>query len=87
MDKDDNILTLDRYGSSADKIDDFNYIYFSGTNKLQRVTGSGTQYTYDQNGNMITNDLNSNHDIIYDHRNLFISAVGKLTKGLTFNLS
>ena len=71
-DKDGNILTLDRNGSSANSIDNFNYAYYSNTNKLQRVTGSGTQYTYDANGNMTRDDLNSNYDIIYDHRNLII---------------
>jgi len=30
---------------TGEQIDDFNYVYYSGTNKLQRVTGSGTQYT------------------------------------------
>ena len=50
-------------------------IYYFGTNKLQRVTGSGTQYTYDHNGNMTTDDLNSNYDIIYDHRNLIIELI------------
>ncbi|HMQ70555.1 MAG TPA: hypothetical protein PKA90_16380 [Ignavibacteria bacterium] len=53
-------------------MDDFDYTYYSGTNKLQRVYGRGIQYTYDQNGNMTTDDLNSNYDIIYYHRNLII---------------
>ncbi|MCB0728730.1 MAG: hypothetical protein KDD00_14805, partial [Ignavibacteriae bacterium] len=48
------------------------YAYYSNTNKLQRVTGSGTQYTYDANGNMTRDDLNSSYDIIYDHRNLIL---------------
>jgi len=61
-DRDGNILTLYRYGSSANSIDNFNYAYYSNTNKLQRVTGSGTQYTYDANGNMTRDDLNSNFE-------------------------
>ncbi len=36
-DKDGNILTLDRYGSDENLLDDFNYAYYSGTNKLQRL--------------------------------------------------
>jgi RHS repeat-associated protein len=34
------------------------------------VTGSVAQYTYDANGNMLTDDINRNKDIKYDHRNL-----------------
>jgi YD repeat-containing protein len=71
-DKDGNILTLDRIGSSGSQTDDFNYVYYSGTNKLQRVTGSGTQYTYDANGNMTSDVLNKNTNIKYDHRNLIL---------------
>ena len=41
-------------------------------NKLQRVTGSGTQYTYDANGNMTSDALNRNTNITYDHRNLIL---------------
>ena len=44
-DKDGNILSMERHGSTGIRIEAFNYIYYSGTNKLQRVTGSGTQYT------------------------------------------
>ena len=71
-DKDGNILALDRNGSSANSIDNFNYAYYSGTNKLQRVSGSGTQYTYDANGNMTSDVLNKNTNIKYDHRNLIL---------------
>ncbi|MCB0728867.1 MAG: hypothetical protein KDD00_15490, partial [Ignavibacteriae bacterium] len=71
-DKDGNILTLDRNGSTGNQIDDFNYAYYSGTNKLQRVYGSGTQYTYDANGNMTSDALNRNTNITYDHRNLIL---------------
>gem|GEM_PF-3029504 len=45
--------------------------------KLQRVTGSGTQYTYDANGNMLTDELNQNRDIKYDHRNLITQIRNK----------
>ena len=71
-DKDGNIITLDRNGSTGNSIDDFNYSYYSGTNKLSKVTGSVNQYAYDANGNMTRDDLNKNFDIIYDHRNLIV---------------
>ena len=69
-DKDGNILTLDRSGSNGNLIDDFDYVYYSGTNKLQRVFGAGNQFTYDYNGNVISEAINNNSDIKYDHRNL-----------------
>ncbi len=71
-DKDGNILELKRYDGAGSIMDNFNYAYYSNTNKLQRVTGSGTQYTYDANGNMLTDDINRNKDIKYDYRNLII---------------
>jgi RHS repeat-associated protein len=70
--KDGNILTLDRNGSTGNSLDDFNYSYYSGTNKLSKVTGSVNQYTYDANGNMTKDDLNKNFEIIYDYRNLIV---------------
>jgi YD repeat-containing protein len=72
FDKDGNILELKRYEGDGSMADNFNYAYYTNTNKLQRVTGSGTQYTYDANGNMITDDINRNKDIKYDYRNLII---------------
>jgi RHS repeat-associated protein len=66
------MLTMQRNGSTGNSIDDFNYSYYSGTNKLSKVTGSVNQYTYDANGNMTRDDLDKNFDIIYDHRNLII---------------
>jgi len=71
-DKDGNMLTMQRNGSTGNSIDDFNYSYYSGTNKLSKVTGSVNQYTYDANGNLTRDDLNKNFDIIYDHRNLIV---------------
>ncbi len=69
-DKDGNILELKRYDGDGSVADNFTYTYYSNTNKLQRVTGSGTQYSYDANGNMTRDDINRNRDIKYDHRNL-----------------
>jgi len=71
-DKDGNILSLERHGSTGVRIEAFNYIYYSGTNKLQRVSAARTQYTYDANGNMISDALNKNVNIEYDHRNLIM---------------
>jgi RHS repeat-associated protein len=72
-DKDGNLLTLKRDDASGSLADDFNYSYYSGTNKLAKVTGSQNQYEYDANGN-VTSDMidsfSSLWDIKYDHRNL-----------------
>ncbi|MDZ4713589.1 MAG: hypothetical protein SGI89_14870 [bacterium] len=69
-DKDGNILTLQRYDGNSTLSDNFSYSYYSGTNKLRKVSGSTDQYTYDLNGNMTKDDLNGNSNIKYDHRNL-----------------
>jgi len=69
-DKDGNFVGMKRYGSSNNLADNFSYSYYSGTNKLQRVTGTKTQYTYDDNGNMTKDDINRTSSIKYDHRNL-----------------
>ena len=77
-DKDGNILTLDRNGSTGNSIDDFNYSYYSGTNKLSKVKGSNNQFAYDSNGNLITDSLNSNFSIHYDHRNLITDLIQRV---------
>ncbi|HRE40805.1 MAG TPA: RHS repeat-associated core domain-containing protein [Ignavibacteria bacterium] len=41
-----------------------------GTNKLQTVSGGTTQYTYDGNGNLISDNLNNLSAFKNDHRNL-----------------
>lgn len=64
-DSDGNILTLKRYNSLGNLSDDFAYTYYSGTNKLRKVSGSADQYTYDLNGNMTRDDLNKNSEIKY----------------------
>jgi len=78
-DKDGNMLTLKRFGSTGSYLDNFTYSYYSGTNKLQRVTGSTAQYTYDANGNMTRDDINNNRDVKYDHRNLITQILHKET--------
>jgi len=44
--------------------------YYPGTNRLRRVTGSGDNYDYDQNGNMIQDLANGIGFVIYDIHNL-----------------
>lgn len=69
-DKDGNILTMKRYGSNNNLADNFAYQYYTNTNKLEKVSGSVDQYTYDNNGNMTKDELNRNYDFVYDFRNL-----------------
>lgn len=76
-DNDGNSQILKRYNSSNSLIDDFNYSYYPATNRLQRVTGSKNQYTYDNNGNLTSDDINKNQDITYDHRNLMLENTNK----------
>ena len=70
FDPDGNILTMQRYGSNNNLTDNFTYDYYSGTNRLKKVSGSSDQYTYDYNGNQTNDYLNNNTSIKYDHRNL-----------------
>jgi RHS repeat-associated protein len=76
-DKDGNLVTLKRYGSAGTLDDNFTYTYYSGTNRLQKVYGSTSQYTYDANGNMKTDEVNRNRDIKYDYRNLITQIRNK----------
>jgi RHS repeat-associated protein len=69
-DNDGNITEMQRYGSSNNLVDNFNYEYFSGTNRLKYVTGTKAQYSYDSNGNVTKDLVNNNHNILYDYRNL-----------------
>jgi RHS repeat-associated protein len=85
-DKNGNILTLQRRGainSSAtlfDLMDNLSYTYDSG-NKLIQVDDSsgvsegfkdvsGTDYTYDENGNMVSDNNKGISSISYNHLNL-----------------
>ncbi|HMS35465.1 MAG TPA: hypothetical protein PKC91_15395, partial [Ignavibacteria bacterium] len=69
-DKDGNITTLKRYGDYNVLADNYIYTYSPGTNKLTRVSGAADQFRHDLNGNTINDELNGNHNILYDHRNL-----------------
>ncbi len=70
FDPDGNILTMQRYGSNNNLVDNFSYDYYTGTNRLKKVSGSSDQYTFDYNGNQVNDYLNNNTGIKYDHRNL-----------------
>ncbi len=75
-----NIKSLDRYGDGGSHIDDLTYAYDG--NQLIKVddaavdtvgfteSGSGTDYTYDGNGNMISDANKGITAIDYNHLNL-----------------
>jgi hypothetical protein len=66
-----NLLTLDRYNTTGTLIHDFNYKYYTNTNRLQNLNNSASNnYTYDANGNMITDVNKGINAINYDFRNL-----------------
>ena len=69
-DRDGNILTLKRYSGDGFIKDDFNYTYYSNTNKLKKVSNIYEDFVYDNNGNLRSDDMNKNIEIKYDHRNL-----------------
>ena len=70
FDKDGNLTAMTRNDSKGNLEDNFDYAYYSGTNKLSHVTGSSAQFTYDANGNVLTDQLSDIFDMKYDHRNL-----------------
>lgn len=75
---------MKRYNGSGYLSDDFNYSYISGTNKLNLVTGDETQYTYDNNGNLLSDIMNLNYDMKYDYRNLLIESKNTSSPNVTF---
>ncbi|HCA42767.1 MAG TPA: hypothetical protein DEP28_05885, partial [Bacteroidetes bacterium] len=79
-DYDGNFTSMARYSSFGGVLDNFAYVYNSGTNKLQRVTGTGTQFEYDGNGNLKNDYLAGNLNIKYDHRNLITQVTKVLTQ-------
>jgi RHS repeat-associated protein len=80
-DKDGNILMLKRYKYDGVIKDDFSYTYYPGTNKLKKVSNQYQDYTYDNNANLKSDDLNKNFEIKYDHRNL-ITFIKHLVYGM-----
>lgn len=79
-DFDGNFTSMARYSSFGGVLDNFAYVFNSGTNKLQRVTGSVTQFDYDANGNLTNDYLNGNIKIKYDHRNLITQVTKVLSQ-------
>ena len=79
-DHDGNITKLLRNEDSKDPSDNFNYAYQSGTNKLLKVRGLSTNdYSYDENGNLLKDDVNDVWDMKYDFRNLLLECTSKNT--------
>jgi RHS repeat-associated protein len=79
-DPDGNFASLTRSYNS----DNFTYDYYTGTNRLKKVTGLTDQYTYDYNGNMTSDINNFNYNIKYDHRNLIYEMMNTLPLSFTF---
>jgi len=79
-DPDGNFTSLTRSYNN----DNFTYDYYSGTNRLKKVTGSTDQYTYDYNGNMTSDINNYNYNIKYDHRNLIYEMMNTSSPNFTF---
>ncbi|CAN5641437.1 hypothetical protein BH10BAC5_BH10BAC5_01650 [soil metagenome] len=71
-DGDGNFQSMTRTGSDKDHSDLFVYEYATGTNKLMQIRGA-SEYDYDQNGNMIRDDINHTWNMQYDFRNLLLS--------------
>ena len=50
-------------------LEEWNYKYFAGTNRLKKAKGQGTtvdrNYTYDANGNLATDDFRELNEVIY----------------------
>ena len=68
----DNLTTLRSYNASGTGyLHNLTYSYISGTNKLMNRDGSGTDYTYDASGNLLTDTYNSiTATTYYDHLNV-----------------
>ena len=64
-----NFQTLSRNNESGTS-KTYNYNYYSGSSRLKNTDGSGSDYTYDANGN-VTSDVNKGVSRVdYDYRNL-----------------
>jgi RHS repeat-associated protein len=69
-----NVTALKRYNQSGSLLHNYTYTYYSGTNRLRRVTGSSDRYVYDSNGN-VRHDLDNNIGfVIYDIFNLPVTV-------------
>jgi RHS repeat-associated protein len=84
-----NITALKRYTANNTLIDQLTYTYMAGTNKLQTVNdaitgtagqkGGATNYTYDDNGNLLSDDSKGITGISYNLFNLPQTITGKNT--------
>jgi hypothetical protein len=74
---------MKRYGSSNNLVDNFSYTYYTGTNRLQNI-GTGSDYTYDANGNVTFDNLNRNNAYKYDWRNLLTEIRSVKTESSLF---
>jgi RHS repeat-associated protein len=79
-DFDGNLLTLTRSSNG----DNFNYNYYSGTNRLKKIQGEQDQYTYDYNGNLLSDLQRYNYDMKYDYRNLITEVYNSASANFTF---
>jgi len=68
--KNGNLTGLKRYDQYGTVLHDYSYVYYNNTNRLRRVTGSGNNYDYDHNGNMIQDLANGIGYVLYDIHNL-----------------
>ncbi len=79
-DKSGNLITLDRYSDGNDPNYFFDYVYYSGTNRLKNVQGdASTGFTYDANGNMETNVVQGITASSYNWRNQPLSVTANGT--------
>jgi RHS repeat-associated protein len=70
---DGNFKTLQRYGSGSSVIDNLSYKYRPNTNIDTLITnsaGTGSTYTYDYNGNVVSDSRSGIAFMIYDINNL-----------------
>ncbi|NOS85708.1 MAG: hypothetical protein HOP31_11250 [Ignavibacteria bacterium] len=79
-DKDGNLKSLKRSGATGNSVDNFNYEYYNGSNRLKKVTQNQADYTYDANGNLTSDDLNKNNQMKYDWRNLMTENTNVLSQ-------
>ena len=75
FDYDGNMLTLQRFGSNSNLIDNFSYSYNTGTNRLSSISTTPNLYQYDWNGNVTDDFFNNNTSIKYDNRNLITEII------------
>jgi len=72
-DNDGNLLTLKRYGSNENMVDNFSYSYYNGSNKINMVNGQNSQYSYDANCNIAGDSRDADNlkqNLKYNHINL-----------------